>query len=103
MTEQELGLDAGPIVIDEVAGMIVTYMLIPLPEAAWPRLVVLGAGFVFFRFFDILKPWPADRLQHLPAGYGIMADDVMAGIYSNIGVRILLAFGLLKFIPGFAS
>lgn len=103
MTEQELGLDAGPIVIDEVAGMVVTYLLIAIPAAPLERAVVLGAGLVLFRVFDILKPWPIDRFQHLPAGRGIMADDLMAGLFSNIALQLLLALGLLRWIPGVGS
>jgi phosphatidylglycerophosphatase A len=87
-------------VIDEVAGMIVTYLLIPFPEALLPRLAVLGAGFVLFRIFDILKPYPIDRMQNLPGGRGIMADDLMAGLYSNIALQLLLAIGFLRWIPG---
>ena len=98
MMEQELGHDAGPIVIDEVAGMIVTYMLLRIPEAALPKLVVLGAGFVFFRIFDILKPWPVAQFQNLPAGRGVVADDVMAGLYANIATQLVLAVGLLKWL-----
>jgi hypothetical protein len=68
LAEKQLGLDAGPIVIDEVAGMIVTYLLVPMPEALLPRLAVLGAVFEAFRVFDIFKPWPVDRIQNLPGG-----------------------------------
>lgn len=100
LAEQELGLDAGPIVIDEVAGMLVTYLLVPLPTELGPRLVVLGAGFVFFRIFDILKPFPVDRIQHLPGGYGIMADDLLAGFYANLALRFVTTFLLARFIPG---
>lgn len=93
MAEKELGHDAHPIVIDEVAGMIVTYLLVALPAGGGPRLAVLGAGFVFFRIFDIFKPWPADRLQNLPGGRGIVADDLMAGVYANIALRLLILLG----------
>lgn len=99
LAEKQLGLDAGPIVIDEVAGMIVTYLLVPMPEAFLPRLAVLGAGFVAFRVFDIFKPWPVDRIQNLPGGYGIMADDLLAGVYSLVALRLCLAF-VLPHIPG---
>lgn len=100
LAEQELGLDAGPIVIDEVAGMLVTYLLVPLPAELVPRLAVLGCGFVFFRIFDILKPFPVDRIQHLPGGYGIMADDLLAGLYANIALRLTTLFVLSRFFPG---
>lgn len=99
LAEKQLGLDAGPIVIDEVAGMIVTYLLVPLPVALLPRLAVLGAGFVAFRVFDIFKPWPVDRIQNLPGGYGIMADDLLAGVYSLVALRLCIAF-VLPHLPG---
>lgn len=99
LAEKQLGLDAGPIVIDEVAGMIVTYLLVPMPEALLPRLAVLGAGFVAFRVFDIFKPWPVDRIQNLPGGYGIMADDLLAGVYSAVALRLCIAF-VLPHLPG---
>ncbi len=81
LAEKQLGLDAGPIVIDEVAGMIVTYLLVPMPEALLPRLAVLGAGFVAFRVFDIFKPWPVDRIQNLPCSSieGITRQLLKAG------------------------
>lgn len=102
LAERELGLDAGPIVIDEVAGMLVTYLLVPLPDELVPRLAVLATGFVFFRIFDILKPFPVDRIQHLPGGYGIMADDLLAGLYANVALRITTTLLLARFLPGLA-
>jgi phosphatidylglycerophosphatase A len=102
MMEQELGHDAGAIVIDEVAGMIVTYIMVPMPEELLPKLAVLGAGFVFFRIFDILKPWPVAQFQNLPAGRGVVADDVMAGLYSNIALQAIVALGLVRWAEGLA-
>lgn len=100
MMEHELGHDAGPIVIDEIAGMIMTYLVVPIPETTMAKLAVLGAGFVLFRIFDILKPWPVAQFQNLPAGRGVVADDIMAGLYSNIALQALLAFGLLRWVAG---
>jgi phosphatidylglycerophosphatase A len=100
MAERELGLDAHPIVIDEVAGMIVTFFLVPLPAAPDARAGLLVTGFLLFRIFDVWKPWPADRLQGLKGGLGIMADDFMAGVYSNLLLRLGLAFGLLPWPKG---
>jgi phosphatidylglycerophosphatase A len=74
--------DPGQVVIDEVAGMLVTLFLNPV---GW--LGVAG-GFLLFRAADIVKPFPARRLEGLPGGLGIMADDVMAGIYANLALRI---------------
>ena len=74
----EWGKDPGKINIDEVAGM--TVALIGLPKTA----VVWFTAFLVFRFFDIVKPPPIRRLEYLPAGWGIMTDDIAAGIYANI-------------------
>lgn len=82
--------DPGPVVIDEVAGMLITLFMSPV---SW-----LGAigGFFLFRGFDILKPYPADRLERLPGGLGVMADDAMAAVYANIVLKVVLA--LIAFI-----
>ena len=73
--------DPGPVVIDEVAGQLLTLLLVPVSLA--------GAivGFFVFRLFDIIKPWPANRLEALPGGVGVMADDLMAAVYGNIVLR----------------
>ncbi len=78
------GHDAKKITIDEYAGMLVT--LIGLPTIWWVYL----ASFFAFRFFDILKPPPARQLESLPGGLGITLDDVAAGIYANILMRLVL-------------
>jgi phosphatidylglycerophosphatase A len=69
--------DPSPVVVDEVVGQMVTFLA--RPDASWKLLL---AGFAFFRLFDVIKPFPAGRAEHLPAGWGIMTDDVVAGIYS---------------------
>jgi phosphatidylglycerophosphatase A len=85
LTEQALGVeDPGPVVIDEVVGMFVSLLWLP---ATWP---VVLAAFLAFRIFDIVKPWPADRLEHVPGGWGVMADDVMAGVYANLAIQVLV-------------
>jgi phosphatidylglycerophosphatase A len=77
IVEQESGRpDPGHVVIDEVAGQWITLIY------ARVNLSHLLAGFLFFRLFDIMKPWPARRLESLPAGWGIMFDDVAAGVYA---------------------
>ncbi|MEK6629837.1 MAG: phosphatidylglycerophosphatase A [Acidobacteriota bacterium] len=87
VTEQHLGVDdPGPVVIDEVVGMLVSLLFLPF---SWP---VVAAAFVAFRCFDIVKPWPAGRLESLHGGWGIMADDVMAAIYANLLVHLLVWF-----------
>ena len=84
--ERELGQkDPGCIVIDEVAGLMVT--LVGLP---W-HLPTIVAGFVLFRFFDILKPFPIRQMERrFTGGFGIVIDDVVAGVMGNIVLRILL-------------
>jgi phosphatidylglycerophosphatase A len=77
--------DPGIVVIDEVAGMLMTMMLIPLTA------ISAVAGFLVFRALDILKPWPARRLEGLPGGFGIMADDAMAAVYGNLVMHGLRA------------
>jgi phosphatidylglycerophosphatase A len=79
--------DPAPVVIDEVMGMLVTLFMNPV---GW--LGAIGA-FCLFRFFDVIKPYPADRLERLAGGLGVMADDFMAAIYANIVLRAMLALG----------
>jgi phosphatidylglycerophosphatase A len=76
--------DPGPVVIDEVLGMLITYALLPV------SLYGVAAGFLLFRFYDVVKPYPAGRLEKLPGGLGIMADDAMAGVYAYITLRGLM-------------
>lgn len=76
--------DPGPVVIDEVLGMLITLAFLPL--SLWG----IAVGFLIFRLFDVIKPFPAGRLEHLPAGLGIMADDAMAGVYAHLVLRIAL-------------
>jgi phosphatidylglycerophosphatase A len=79
--------DPSHVVIDEVVGMLVTLFFNPV---GWVGAMV---GFLFFRIADITKPFPANRLERLPGGLGIMADDAMAGVYANIALRAILALG----------
>src|SRR6266851_3289738 len=112
--------DPQHVVIDEVSGMHLTLVLaivplglpthlLPADDASvfalysalsllnWKYLLL---GFILFRVFDIWKPWPVRRLEKLPGGWGIMADDWMAGIYAAILLRVALHFGLLTFHIG---
>jgi phosphatidylglycerophosphatase A len=68
--------DPGIVVIDEVAGMTLAVLLLPLTP------LVLGSAFLLFRLFDIVKPFPAYQSQRLPGGLGVMADDLIAGAYA---------------------
>lgn len=79
------GTDPGPGVIDEVVGMLVTLWALP---STWALALV---GFFVFRVLDVVKPWPAGRLESLHGGLGMMADDVMAAVYGNLLLRALVA------------
>jgi phosphatidylglycerophosphatase A len=83
------GIDPGPIVMDEVVGMLITLALIPV------GLSGAIAGFVLFRIFDVVKPFPARHLESLHGGLGVMADDAMAAVYANLALR-----GLIWIAPG---
>ena len=85
VAEEHFGrMDPGQVVVDEVAGMLVTLLFVPV---GWTGAI---AGFLLFRMFDIVKPYPCNRLERLPGGVGIMADDVMAGVYANLALRVML-------------
>jgi phosphatidylglycerophosphatase A len=83
--------DAAEVVADETAGVAPATMLaILMADGTVTRLAALAAAFLLFRFFDILKPWPARQLEALPAGWGVLIDDLVAGVYA----AIVLAIGL---------
>jgi phosphatidylglycerophosphatase A len=71
-------VDPSFVVIDEVAGQLITLFLIP------PSVLFVVAGFLVFRFLDIVKPIPARQAERLPHGWGIMMDDIIAGVYGAI-------------------
>ena len=75
--------DPGIVVVDEVAGMLLALFWLPV---GW---FGAGVGFLAFRVFDILKPFPAGAAERLPGGWGIMADDVVAGLYAYATVRLI--------------
>ena len=76
--------DPGLIVVDEVAGMLVTLTAVPVGP------VGVVAGFFLFRLFDIVKPFPARQAERLPGGWGVMVDDLIAGVYAQVVLRLLL-------------
>jgi phosphatidylglycerophosphatase A len=80
-------VDPGQVVIDEVVGQIITF--VATPRVTWKGLLV---GFILFRVFDIVKPFPARRAERFPGGWGIMMDDLIAGLYSLIVLVILGRF-----------
>ncbi len=79
--------DPQVIVIDEIVGFLVANFLAPL------RWTAVLWSFALFRFFDIIKVFPTNRLEELPGGAGIVLDDIMAGLYALICVRLLLSIG----------
>lgn len=86
--------DPGEVVADELAGQAVTFLAIPflvestiLSDRFW---IVALLGFILFRLFDIVKPWPIRRLEKLPGGWGVFADDLLAGVYAAVALYICL-------------
>ncbi len=78
------GVDPGPIVLDEVVGMLITLALLPV------NLTGAIVGFLVFRVLDVIKPWPSNGFEKLPGGLGVMADDGMAALYGNLVMRALI-------------
>ena len=81
--EKTLGQDNGSIVIDEVCGFYLAVLFLP---KSW---LIGFYGFVLFRVFDIAKPFPVNRSQKLPRGWGVVTDDLIAGIYANLMLQLL--------------
>jgi phosphatidylglycerophosphatase A len=79
--------DPGHVVIDEVAGMLITLFLNPV---GWGGAVL---AFLLFRLADVVKPYPANRFEQLHGGLGVMADDCMAAVYANLALRAAVAIG----------
>jgi phosphatidylglycerophosphatase A len=87
----ELGTeDPQVVVVDEVAGTLVT--MLPMRHASWPAI---GAGVLLFRLFDIIKPWPIRNLERLPGGWGVVLDDIGAGLLAAAVMQGLRAAGAL--------
>jgi phosphatidylglycerophosphatase A len=91
------GKDPGVVVVDEVAGMALTLLFVPLyppaHSAADPWLfgfIVIGAAFLLFRILDIIKVPPANLVQQFPGGWGILLDDLVVGVYGNIILQLFL-------------
>jgi phosphatidylglycerophosphatase A len=86
--------DPGEVVADELAGQALTYLVIPffIPVILTPGqiCIITSAGFLLFRFFDIAKPWPIRKLEKLPRGWGILADDLLAGVFAAIVLLIII-------------
>jgi phosphatidylglycerophosphatase A len=82
------GKDSSKVVIDEVAGMMVALLFIPITK------INIVVALLLFRFFDIAKPLLIRKLESWPKGWGVMSDDILAGIYSNALLQLLLYFKL---------
>ena len=80
--------DPGKIVVDEVAGQLIATL--PLVFFTQWSIAAVMVSFVLFRFFDIVKPYPANRLQDLEGGVGVMCDDLVAGVYAAVFVTIFM-------------
>ncbi|MBM4174749.1 MAG: phosphatidylglycerophosphatase A [Ignavibacteria bacterium] len=84
--EKKFGYDPPQVVIDEVVGMWISLLFIP-------KTIILSAlSFFLFRMFDIVKPYPANVSQSLKGGYGIMMDDIIAGIYTILTIQLIIYF-----------
>lgn len=76
--------DPPQVVIDEVAGMLISLMFLP------KSLPIIICAFILFRGFDTVKIWPAEQSEKVPLGIGIMLDDIVAGIYANLAIQLAL-------------
>ena len=79
--------DPPQVVIDELMGMLIALFLNPVGWAG------AAGAFLLFRMADVIKPFPANRLERVPGGVGVMADDAMAAVYANLALRVMLALG----------
>jgi len=96
--------DPGEVVADELAGQALTFLAIAFltvgsasPGQIW---VITMLGFGLFRLFDIVKPWPIRKLEKLPKGWGVLADDLMASVYAGIVLLLCYKIGLISYISG---
>ena len=87
--EKSAGDDPGIVVIDEVLGQGIALLFLP------HEILIYVAAFILFRIFDIWKPFPIDQSQRLPKGWGVMTDDLLAGIYANLILQIFLFYGFM--------
>lgn len=84
--------DPGAVVFDEIVAFFVVFACVRV------NLITAGLGFILFRIFDISKPWPIRRLEKLPEGWGVMADDMMAGVYACASLLVIMHW----ILPGFS-
>lgn len=87
--EKYWGIDSSRVVIDEIAGMCISLLFLPV------TIVNVVLAFILFRFFDIVKPLYIRKAENLPGGWGVMADDLLAGIYTNVILQIAIRLSLI--------
>jgi len=93
---KEWGDDPAEFVMDETAGQTLPFLFVTFTGNILPDMLLLFGGFIFFRFFDIAKPFGIDRLQKLPGKFGILVDDIIAGIYALLCLHsVIFAANLL--------
>lgn len=90
--EQHYGHDPAEVTIDEIVGMWISLFLLP------KNILLTLAAFFLFRFFDIIKPFPAREFDNMHGGFGIMMDDVIAGMYANIILQLVVLIPIIKVI-----
>jgi phosphatidylglycerophosphatase A len=88
IVEKEWGKDSNRVVIDELAGMMIALLFIPV------KIKYAVAALVLFRFFDILKPLGIKKMETFKAGWGVMADDVLSGVYALIILKVVTGLNL---------
>lgn len=88
--ERVWGGDPSPLVMDELAGQGMAFIAISFTPDLTTNIMILLGGFIAFRFFDIAKPLGVNKLQKLPGGWGILVDDLLAGFYAFIVLKLLL-------------
>lgn len=87
--------DPSQVVSDEVAGMALCLMLMPAIPTGWGAVLSLVMAFVFFRAMDIVKPWPAKGLQDVPGGWGVVLDDLAAGVLAALVLWIAFIIAMI--------
>lgn len=94
--------DPREVVADEFAGQAITFLAVSfstIPTLSASRIWIIALlGFVVFRLFDIVKPWPIRNLEKLPNGWGILSDDLLAGVYAGIVVVLCYTTGLIEYL-----
>jgi len=95
--EQEFGEDPGLLVMDEWAGQSLVFVAISFSNDLQTNLILLSIGFLLFRFFDILKPLGIKKIQNIGGKWGILADDLLAGLYALLCLKTLIFVGPIIF------